>query len=158
MKKIILITGTSSGFGKLMTITLSKAGHQVVAAMRRTTGKNAGVAMELSALPNVDVIEMDVLSDDSVQQAVKQTLEKHRRIDVLVNNAAVSGFGLFEAFSMGQIKNMMDINLYGVIRAYQAVLPSMRKNKKRAHYQPYFRSEWVLASFYGSVSYFQVRR
>jgi len=129
MKQIILITGTSSGFGKLMTITLSKAGHYVVAGMRGTTEKNAAVAKELSALPNVDVVEMDLLSDASVQQAVKQTLEKHGRIDVLVNNAAVSGFGLFEAFSLDQIKKMLDINLYGVIRAYQAVLPSMRKYK-----------------------------
>jgi short-subunit dehydrogenase len=129
MKKTILITGTSTGFGKLMTITLSKAGHNVVAAMRGTNGKNTDVAKELRALPNVDVIEMDLLSDESVQQAVKQTLTKYGKIDVLVNNAGVAGFGLFEAFSLDQIKNMLDINLYGVIRTYQAVLPSMRKNK-----------------------------
>ncbi|HEY0653347.1 MAG TPA: SDR family oxidoreductase [Chryseosolibacter sp.] len=130
MKQTILITGTSTGFGKLMTITLSKAGHRVVAGMRGTDGKNAAVAKQLSGLPNVDVVELDILSDASVQQAVKQTLSKHGAIDVLVNNAAVSGFGLFEAFSLDQIKNMMDVNLYGVIRMYQAVLPSMRKNKK----------------------------
>lgn len=128
MKKTILITGTSTGFGKLMTITLSKAGHTVVAGMRGTTGKNAAVAKELSALPNVDVVELDLLRDDSVQQAVNQTLSKYGKIDVLVNNAGVSGFGLFEAFSLDQIKKMLDVNLYGVIRTYQAVLPSMRKN------------------------------
>jgi len=130
MKQTILITGTSTGFGKLMTITLAKAGHRVVAGMRGTAGKNASAAKELDALQNVDVVEMDLLSDASVQQAVKQTLEKHGSIDVLVNNAAVSGFGLFEAFSLDQIKNMIDINLYGVIRTYHAVLPSMRRNRK----------------------------
>lgn len=129
MKKVVLITGTSTGFGKLMTITLSKAGHTVAAAMRDTVGKNAAVAKELSALPNVDVVEMNVLNEDSVQQAVNQTLSRHGRIDVLVNNAGVTGFGLFEAYSIDQIKNMLDINLFGVIRTYQAVLPSMRKNK-----------------------------
>lgn len=129
MKKVVLITGTSTGFGKLMAITLSNAGHTVVATMREVTGKNLAVAEELRALRGIDVVEMDVLSEDSVQKAVKQTLSKHGRIDVLVNNAGVAGFGLFEGYSIDQIKKMLDINLYGVIRTYQAVLPSMRKNK-----------------------------
>jgi NAD(P)-dependent dehydrogenase (short-subunit alcohol dehydrogenase family) len=62
-----------------MTITLAAAGHTVVAGMRGTTGKNAAVARELAALPNVDVVELDVTSDESVQQAVAQTLTKYAR-------------------------------------------------------------------------------
>ena len=129
MKNTILITGTSTGFGKLMTKTLSKAGHIVLAAMRETAGKNAAVARELGALPNVEVIEMDITSDESVNQAVNGVLAKYKKIDVLVNNAGVAGFGLFEAFSIDQMKKMLDVNLFGVVRTYQAVLPSMRKNK-----------------------------
>lgn len=129
MKKIVLITGTSTGFGKLTAITLAKAGHIVVAGMRNTTTKNSAVASELAALPNVDVVELDVTNDESVKLAVEQTLTKHGRIDVLVNNAAVSGFGLVEAYSLDQIRNMLEVNLYGVLRTYQAVLPSMRKEK-----------------------------
>ncbi|AXY74525.1 SDR family NAD(P)-dependent oxidoreductase [Paraflavitalea soli] len=126
MKKIIFITGTSTGFGKLMTITLSKAGHTVIAGMRGTTGKNAAVAAELAALPHVFVEEIDITSDDSVNQAISNTLAKHGRIDVLVNNAAVAGFGLLEGYSIDQVKNMLDVNLLSVLRTYQAVLPSMR--------------------------------
>ncbi len=129
MSKIIFITGTSTGFGKLMTITLAAEGHTVVAGMRGTTGKNAAVAGELAALKNVEVVELDVTSDESVQGAVAQTLSKHGRIDVLVNNAGVAGLGLVEAYSLDQIRQLFEVNFYGVLRTYQAVLPAMRKAK-----------------------------
>ncbi|WP_317196642.1 SDR family NAD(P)-dependent oxidoreductase [Hymenobacter negativus] len=61
----MFITGTSTGFGKLMTTTLAAAGHTVVAGMRGATTKNAAVASKLSALPNVEVVELDVTSDES---------------------------------------------------------------------------------------------
>lgn len=129
MSKTILITGTSTGFGKLMTITLAKEGHSVIAGMRGINDRNAAVAKELSALPNVEVVELDITEDDSVQQAIEHTLRAYGQIDVLVNNAAVSGLGLFEAFSIEQIKSMFEINVYGVVRTIQAVLSSMRANK-----------------------------
>jgi NAD(P)-dependent dehydrogenase (short-subunit alcohol dehydrogenase family) len=130
MGKVIFITGTSTGFGKLMTITLSKAGHTVIAGIRDTTGKNKTVAGELSALPGVEVAEIDITSDASVSKAFEQKLSKYGNIDVLINNAAVSGFGLLEAYSINQIRQMFEVNFYGVIRTYQAVLPAMRKAKK----------------------------
>lgn len=129
MSKIIFITGTSTGFGKLTTITLAKAGHTVLAGMRDIKGKNEAAAKELSALPNVEVVEIDIANDASVAKAFEQTLDKYGHIDVLVNNAAVSGFGLLEATSIDQIRNMFEVNFYGVVRTYQAVLPSMRKAK-----------------------------
>jgi NAD(P)-dependent dehydrogenase (short-subunit alcohol dehydrogenase family) len=129
MKKIIFITGTSTGFGKLMVQTLSKAGHTVIAGMRGTKDKNQEIATQLSALPNVDVVDIDITSNDSVNQAISITLVKHGRIDVLVNNAAMAGFGLLEAYSLDQFQKMLDVNLYGVLRTYQAVLPSMREKK-----------------------------
>lgn len=130
MEKIIFITGTSTGFGKLTTITLSKAGYTVIAGMRDIAGKNAGPAQELSALPKVDVVEIDVTNDDSVKNAFAGVLAKYRRVDVLVNNAAVTGFGLLEAYSIDQIKQMFEVNFYGVIRTYQEVLPAMRRAQK----------------------------
>ncbi|WP_330443350.1 SDR family oxidoreductase [Flavobacterium sp. C4GT6] len=129
MSKVIFITGTSSGFGKLTTITLSKAGHTVIAGMRGISDKNKETAKELSALPNVDVVEIDVTNDTSVSNAFQQSLSKYGKIDVLVNNAGVTGFGLLEATSIDQIRKMFEVNFYGVIRTYQAVLPSMRKEK-----------------------------
>ncbi|TLV02785.1 SDR family oxidoreductase [Dyadobacter luticola] len=129
MKKIIFVTGTSTGFGKLITITLAEAGHQVIAGMRDIAGKNQKVASELGALPNVDVVEIDITSDESVKNAFEKTLETYGHIDVLVNNAGVSGFGLLEAYSIDQVKAMFEINFYGVLRTYQAVLPAMREAK-----------------------------
>lgn len=130
MSKIIFITGTSTGFGKLMAITLAKEGHTVVAGMRGTTGKNNSAATELSGLTGIRVVEIDVTNDKSVKEAFEETLENYGNIDVLVNNAAVTGFGLLEAYSLDQIKQMFEVNFYGVVRTYQAVLPSMRKAKK----------------------------
>ncbi|MBC7765881.1 MAG: SDR family NAD(P)-dependent oxidoreductase, partial [Hyphomonadaceae bacterium] len=130
MSKIIFIIGTSTGFGKLMTITLSKEGHTVLAGMRGTNGKNKTVAKELAALANVEVVDIDITSDASVSNAFEQVLSKYGGIDVLVNNAAVAGFGLLEAYSIEQIRQMFEANFYGVIRTYQDVLPSMRKARK----------------------------
>ncbi|AKD57431.1 SDR family oxidoreductase [Spirosoma radiotolerans] len=127
MSKVVFITGTSTGFGKLTALTLANAGHSVIAGMRGTTGKNQAVANELAAIANIDVVEIDVTDNASVQNAFAQTLEKYGRIDVLVNNAAVAGFGLLEAYSLDQIRTMFEVNFYGVVRTYQAVLPSMRK-------------------------------
>jgi NADP-dependent 3-hydroxy acid dehydrogenase YdfG len=75
MSKIIFITGTSTGFGRLMTITLSKAGHTVVAGMRGTTEKNMVVAGELAELPNVEVVEIDVVSDDQSRRRLKKLFQ-----------------------------------------------------------------------------------
>lgn len=129
MDKIVFITGTSTGFGKLTATTLAKAGYTVIAGMRGISGKNEAVAKELGALPNIEVVEIDVTDDFSVTNAFEKVLQKYGKIDVLVNNAAVSGFGLLEAYSLDRIRQMFEVNFYGVIRTYQAVLPSMRAHQ-----------------------------
>jgi NAD(P)-dependent dehydrogenase (short-subunit alcohol dehydrogenase family) len=129
MDKIVFITGTSTGFGKLTATTLANAGYTVIAGMRGISGKNEAVAKELGTLPNIEVVEIDVTDDFSVTNAFEQVLQKYGKIDVLVNNAAVSGFGLLEAYSLDKIRQMFEVNFYGVIRTYQAVLPSMRAHK-----------------------------
>lgn len=126
MSKIVVITGTSTGMGKLTALTLAKAGYHVIAGMRGTKGKNEAVAKELAAIQNIDVVELDVTSEESVNRAIKQVLEKYGKIDVLVNNAGVSGFGVTEAYTLDQVKHLFDVNFYGVLRTYQAVLPAMR--------------------------------
>ncbi|MBC7847431.1 MAG: SDR family oxidoreductase [Flavobacterium sp.] len=129
MSKTIFITGTSTGFGKLTTITLANAGYTVIAGMRGTKGKNESVAKELAAIPNVEVVEIDVTEDSSVAKAFEQTLAKHGNIDVLVNNAGMTGYGLLESYSIDRIRQMFEVNFFGVLRTYQAVLPGMRKSK-----------------------------
>lgn len=129
MSKTIFITGTSTGFGKLIATTLATAGHTVIAGMRNVNGHNANAAQELATIPNIEVVEIDVAEDASVNAAFEKTLKKYGHIDVLVNNAAISGFGLTEAYSLDQIRKIFEVNFYGVLRTYQAVLPSMRKAK-----------------------------
>jgi NAD(P)-dependent dehydrogenase (short-subunit alcohol dehydrogenase family) len=129
MSKTILITGTSSGFGKLAAISLAKGGHSVIAGMRHTKGGNAEVAKELSALNNIEVIELDVTNITSVNDAVEKIIKKYGAIDVLVNNAGVTGSGVVEATSVDIVKKLFEVNYFGVLRMYQAVLPSMRKHK-----------------------------
>jgi NAD(P)-dependent dehydrogenase (short-subunit alcohol dehydrogenase family) len=129
MSKVILITGTSSGFGKLTAITLAADGHCVIAAMRDTKGKNLKAAIELSKVDNIEVVEMDVTSDQSVDNAFAYALKRYGKIDVLVNNAAVTGFGIAEAHTLDVFRRMFETNFYGVLRTYFAVLPSMRAAK-----------------------------
>ena len=126
---VILVTGTSTGFGKLIVKTLVQQGHQVAATMREATGKNAATAQELTQLAGVKVYDLDVTQESSVQKAIEHCLEDFGRIDVVVNNAGVYGGGLTEAYSIAQVQAMFDVNVYGVLRVIKAVLPSMRKQK-----------------------------
>jgi len=130
MSKIIFITGTSTGFGKLTAITLANAGHSVIAGMRNTQTSNAAAADELNKIPNIEVTDIDITSEESVNKAIRSVINKYGKIDVLVNNAAVSGFGLLEGYSLDQVRRMFEVNVFGVLRTYQAVLPFMRKERK----------------------------
>jgi NAD(P)-dependent dehydrogenase (short-subunit alcohol dehydrogenase family) len=129
MSKVILITGTSSGFGRLTATTLAADGHCVVAAMRDSKGRNAVAAQDLSQVDNLEVVDMDVTSDQSVKNAVDNVVKRYGKIDVLVNNAAITGFGVAEAHSLDTYRAMFETNFYGVLRTYFAVLPVMRAAK-----------------------------
>src|SRR3954470_20651660 len=89
-KKIVLITGTNSGFGWLTAHSVAALGHQVYATMRDTQGKNAEQANALAAVQNVTVLDVTLTEDASVQQAVDRIIDEAGRIDVLVNNAGFS--------------------------------------------------------------------
>jgi NAD(P)-dependent dehydrogenase (short-subunit alcohol dehydrogenase family) len=127
MSKTILITGTSAGFGKLIAITMAKEGHRVIAAMRNVTTKNAAAAAALNALSNIEVVEMDVTSTDSVNTAIGEAIKKYGQIDAQVNNAGIGAVGFLEATSIEQMKSVFEVNLWGYIRTIQAALPAMRQ-------------------------------
>ncbi|AEW01098.1 hypothetical protein A4D02_14145 [Niastella koreensis] len=129
MNKVIVITGSSTGFGALMVKTFSEAGHTVIATMRNITSANKNVASSLGALPGVHVIELDVTNDHSVKTAIAQIIDKHQTIDVLINNAAVYGGGILEAYSLEQFKKLFEVNMFGVLRVTSEILPLMRKAK-----------------------------
>jgi NAD(P)-dependent dehydrogenase (short-subunit alcohol dehydrogenase family) len=132
-QQIVLITGTSSGFGNLTAKTLATHGCTVYASMRQVSGKNAEKARELqdwSRAQGVTIhpIELDVTDETSIQQAVKEISQKEGRIDVLVNNAGVGGMGLSEAYTLPVVKRLFEVNVFGVFSVTKAVLPVMRNN------------------------------
>ncbi|WOD44576.1 SDR family oxidoreductase [Hwangdonia lutea] len=125
--KHILITGCSSGFGLMAAKHLAKKGHHVYASMRNVNGKNADKALELSDYSNsnnlnIDVVEIDVTSDESVNKAVSQL----GKVDVLINNAGRGYGGPIESFSSKQFMDQLDLNIVGTFRVAKAVLPKMR--------------------------------
>jgi len=126
MSKTILVTGAATGFGRDIAETLARAGHKVFASMRGPRAKNLEHANAL-AKQRIDVVELDVSDDASVDRAVKDVLARAGRIDVLVNNAGIASAGVTEAFTADQAKVVFNTNVVGVLRATRAVLPAMRK-------------------------------
>jgi NAD(P)-dependent dehydrogenase (short-subunit alcohol dehydrogenase family) len=134
-KKIILITGASSGFGRLTAEALAKAGHIVYASMRDVAGRNAENAAQMAETSQRDgvdlrAIELDVQSEPSIDAAVAKIIADSGRIDVLVHNAGHMMFGPAEAFLPEQFAQQYDVNVLGTQRVNRAVLPHMRAAKQ----------------------------
>jgi NADP-dependent 3-hydroxy acid dehydrogenase YdfG len=128
MSKVILITGTSSGFGKDTAETLARAGHTVYATMRGITGKHAAHANELEA-KGIQVLEMDVQNDTSVEAAFKALFQRTGgKLDILVNNAGFMVQGISESITTEHTSQMFDVNVIGIQRVLRAALPQLRKN------------------------------
>lgn len=129
--KVVLVTGASSGFGRLSAQALALAGHTVYASMRDTAGRNAGNVASLQefavrhAAP-LRAIELDVQSQDSVDTAVAAILDAAGCIDVVVHNAGHMAFGPAEAFTPEQFAQLYDVNVLSTQRVNRAVLPHMR--------------------------------
>ncbi|OKS84576.1 SDR family oxidoreductase [Mucilaginibacter polytrichastri] len=126
-KKVVLITGTNSGFGWLTAHSMAALGHQVYATMRDTQGKNSEKATTLGALENVTVLDVTLTDDESVKQAVDRIIAEQGKIDVLVNNAGFSLNGVAESFTTADIKAIFDVNVFAPWRFIKQVLPAMRK-------------------------------
>ncbi len=129
MKKI-LITGCSTGFGYDAAKYLAEKGHHVYATMRNVNDKNIEFATELKKLASskglkLEVVEMDVTSDASVEAA----MTKIPSVDVLINNAGRGFGGPIEAFTSAECLAQLDLNIVGNIRVAKAVLPGMRAQK-----------------------------
>ena len=132
MEQTILVTGSTSGFGRLTVETLARQGYRVFAGMRAAAGKNAPAAEALRALAQrealaLQTIEIDVTDDASVERAIAEIIETIGRLDVVVNNAGVSYSGPLEAFTLEQVRQQFEANVFSVLRVNRAVLPQMRK-------------------------------
>jgi len=129
---VVLITGTSSGFGRLIAETLARKKFHVFATMRNTKARNVAPARELEQLAkqeslNLQVLELDVTQDASVEHAVAQAISGCGRIDVLINNAGYGIMDLSETVTLAQAQRQFDVNFFGVLRMNRAVLPAMKR-------------------------------
>lgn len=129
MTSSVLVTGTSSGFGRLTAETLARRGHVVFAGMREPDGRNAEASKALTAAGagKLSVLEMDVASDASVRAAVARALETAGSLDAVVNNAGFGALGLAEGYTDEQARAVFDTNVLGPQRVFRAVLPHMRE-------------------------------
>jgi len=132
MKQVIVITGASSGFGRLSANALAKAGHIVYASMRDTTGRNAPQVADVERYAsdnNVDLraIELDVNSQQSADAAIAKIVAEQGRLDVVMHNAGHMVFGPAEAFTPEQLAELYDVNVLSTQRVNRAALPQLRK-------------------------------
>ena len=122
-KKVILVTGASSGIGYDAAQTLAQQGHRVYAAARRVE------RMESLKTVGVQVISMDVTDEASMQKGVESVIQAEGRIDVLINNAGYGYFGAIENVPMEEARKQLEVNVFGLARLTQLVLPYMRKQR-----------------------------
>jgi NADP-dependent 3-hydroxy acid dehydrogenase YdfG len=124
MSKTILITGASSGIGKVTAKYFQEKGWNVVATMR-----NPEKETELTQLDNVLLTRLDVQDLASIQNAISEGISKFGKIDVLLNNAGYGAYGVLEATPIEKIKRQFDVNVIGVLETIKAILPHFRENK-----------------------------
>ena len=126
MSKTILITGASSGFGRDTAETLSAACYKVFAGVRYMAERNRPVVDALRAKA-IEPIELDVTNDVSVNAAIATLLAKSGgKLDVVINNAGVASVGVSEGFTPEQVRDLFEVNVFGVQRVLRAALPTLR--------------------------------
>ena len=118
--KIALVTGASSGFGQLTAARLVASGHRVFGTSRDA---------QASSAPGVEMLVLDVRSEESVQACVAELLGRAGRLDVAVNNAGVAHASLAEETTLAEAQAILDTNFWGVVRVTNAVLPAMRQQR-----------------------------
>jgi short-subunit dehydrogenase len=121
--KVALVTGASSGIGADAALRLKEAGYTVYGAARRTE--------RMSGLQDagVEVLSLDVTDDDSIRTAVDAIIHQSGRIDLLVNNAGYGSYGSIEDVPMDEARAQTDVNVFGLARLTQLVLPHMRAQR-----------------------------
>lgn len=117
--KVVIVTGVSSGIGRVTAEKFAQQGCQVFGTVRSIA--------KAQAIPGVKFVEMDVRDDVSVQRGIQSVIDQAKRIDVLVNNAGMMMLGAVEETSIAEAESIFDTNVTGILRTIKAVLPSMRE-------------------------------
>lgn len=166
---IVLITGTSTGFGLVTTVELAKRGWNVIATMR-DLGKRAGLDLAVAAANVqglVSVEQLDVTNPKSIDAAIARLDAQGRPLDAVVHNAGVAVGGAFEDLSEANIRGVMEVNYFGVLALTQKLLPGFRARRRgrilivssesafagQPANSPYCASKWAIEGWAESVAY-----
>ena len=166
-RKIILITGCSSGFGLLTAAHLASKGHKVYASMRNLNKKAALLNEVKKRGGKVEILELDVTNSESIHNAIQHIAETDGYIDVLVNNAGYAIGGFFEDLSEEDIRAQMETNFFGVQNLTREIIPLMRVRRSgkiinissvagfsaSPAFGAYNSSKWALEAFSESLRY-----
>lgn len=121
MKKTVLITGASSGIGKATTEKLLDDGYTVYASARSTD------KLKYLKARGAEILELDVTQDESMKSGVDRIKSEGGRLDILINNAGYGSYGALEDVPMEEARHQFEINVFGLGRLTQLVLPQMRE-------------------------------
>ncbi|MGR4070169.1 oxidoreductase [Billgrantia sp. C5P2] len=119
--KVVVVTGVSSGIGRAAAVKFVEQGCRVFGTARNTA--------KAQPIPGVELVEMDIRDEASVQHGIQTVIAQAKRIDVLVNSAGVTLLGATEETSIGEAQTLFDTNLFGLLRTTRAVLPHMREQR-----------------------------
>jgi len=125
-KEIVLITGASSGIGRATALLMNQQGYQVYATARRVD------RMKDLAEKGIRIMEMDVTRDESMVTAVESIYRTSGQIDILINNAGYGSYGSLEDVPMDEARYQMEVNVFGLARLTQLVVPKMRETRRGA--------------------------
>lgn len=128
-KKVAIVTGSSSGIGFETSLLLARNDFYTYVTMRNIDKFKAITNLKQKEKLSLEVLQLDVTSDESVKEAIQKITNEQERIDVLVNNAGYALVGPFEELSIEEFKEQFETNVFGVIRVIQAVLPIMRRQR-----------------------------
>jgi len=124
---VAFITGSNSGIGRQAAVELAEKGWTVYGGMRSLDKGEKLAAMADAAGVSVTPIVCDVTSTEQVNAAIAQVTDEAGQIDVMVNNAGIGGNAVVEEAAISTFEEVMDVNVYGIVRCVQAVLPQMRE-------------------------------
>src|SRR5574337_413302 len=129
MDKVAIVTGSSSGIGFETALALAREGYYTFATMRDI--KKGSKILDIAKKENlkIEVIELDVNNESTIQKAIETIVNEKKRIDILVNNAGYFLVGCLEDLTIKDLKDQFETNFFGVVRTIQAVLPTMRNQK-----------------------------
>ena len=131
MSPVALITGTSSGIGLSTAVTAAAHGFTTVATMRDTSKADALRDAAGAAGVELDIRRLDVVDQDSVTACIDGVVADHGTLDILVNNAGRGFVGTIEQVSMDEMRDVMEVNFFGVVAATKAALPHLRASNGR---------------------------